>query len=375
MPDTAREIENLVYAYAERIDAGDLAGVAELFRTDASRPRRRRRVRGRERVLKLYESSTRLYDDGTPRTRHVTTNVVVEVDDDAGTATARAYYTVFQQTDELPLQPIIAGRYHDTFHRVDGRWCVRHPRDVRRPHRRPQPPPALRPRLIAATSALESPPPLQDPSRRALEDPMKAAPLLLASALAALIGAGTQVADAGVITGVTAIAVGSNPFFPSSGGAGNVASFDPDAQTAVLEKDFDKLGDVPIIIDRTASQGVDTIHIDERVRNNTGLDWTDFHLVVELIDANEGLVVSFLNVANPTGEWTSGASNPGQLDLFGLVPAGGIFSLSFDLQMNDQVGAFALFGIHEVPTVPEPTTLGLVGIGLAGIAGLRKRDA
>jgi hypothetical protein len=29
---------------------------------------------------------------------------------------------VFQQTDELPLQAIIAGRYHDTFRRVEGRW-------------------------------------------------------------------------------------------------------------------------------------------------------------------------------------------------------------------------------------------------------------
>jgi len=73
-------------------------------------------------VRKLYEGSTRLHDDGTPRTRHVTTNVTIEVDDDAGTAASRAYYTVFQQTDVLPLQPIIAGHYHDTFHRVDGRW-------------------------------------------------------------------------------------------------------------------------------------------------------------------------------------------------------------------------------------------------------------
>jgi hypothetical protein len=30
---------------------------------------------------------------------------------------------VVQATPALPLQPIIAGRYHDTFHRVDGRWC------------------------------------------------------------------------------------------------------------------------------------------------------------------------------------------------------------------------------------------------------------
>jgi hypothetical protein len=45
---------------------------------------------------------------------------MVEVDGD--TATSRCYYTVFQQTDELPLQPIIAGRYHDRFERVDGVW-------------------------------------------------------------------------------------------------------------------------------------------------------------------------------------------------------------------------------------------------------------
>jgi SnoaL-like domain len=74
-------------------------------------------------VRKLYDGSTRLYEDGTPRTRHVTTNVAVELDENAGTALARSYYTVFQQTDGLALQPIIAGHYHDTFHRVEGQWC------------------------------------------------------------------------------------------------------------------------------------------------------------------------------------------------------------------------------------------------------------
>ena len=123
MPDSAREIENLVYAYAERIDAGDLAGVAELFRHGRIEAAPGVVLEGVDAVRKLYESSTRLYDDGTPRTRHVTTNVIVEVDDAAGTAAARASYTVVQQTDALPLQPIIVGRYRDTFHRVDGRWC------------------------------------------------------------------------------------------------------------------------------------------------------------------------------------------------------------------------------------------------------------
>jgi 3-phenylpropionate/cinnamic acid dioxygenase small subunit len=122
MADNDREIENLIYAYAERIDAGDLAGVAELFRHGRIEAQPGVVFEGFEKVRSLYEMSTRLYDDGTPRTKHVTTNVAVEVDDDAGTAVGRAYYTVFQQTDELPLQPIIAGRYRDSFHRVDGRW-------------------------------------------------------------------------------------------------------------------------------------------------------------------------------------------------------------------------------------------------------------
>ena len=38
MSDHAREIENLLYVYAERIDAGDLEGVAELFTHGRIRP-------------------------------------------------------------------------------------------------------------------------------------------------------------------------------------------------------------------------------------------------------------------------------------------------------------------------------------------------
>jgi 3-phenylpropionate/cinnamic acid dioxygenase small subunit len=72
-------------------------------------------------VLDIFERSTRRFDDGTPRTKHVTTNCIVEVDGD--TATCRSYFTVFQQTDVLALQPVIAGRYHDQFLRVhDGQW-------------------------------------------------------------------------------------------------------------------------------------------------------------------------------------------------------------------------------------------------------------
>ena len=126
MADHAREIENLLHTYAERIDAGDLEGVAELFAhgriaASADAPPEQT-FEGRDRVLALYRGSTRIYDDGSPHTKHVTTNSIIEVDDGASTASARSYYTVFQQVDDLPLQPIISGRYHDTFQHIDGRW-------------------------------------------------------------------------------------------------------------------------------------------------------------------------------------------------------------------------------------------------------------
>jgi len=126
MADSAREIENLLYTYAERIDAGDLEGVANLFAHGRiqSGPSSPAQVtfEGREQVLGMYQAATRIYEDGTPRTRHVTTNAIIEVDFGADTGSARSYYTVFQKTDSLPLQAIICGHYHDTFHRIDDCW-------------------------------------------------------------------------------------------------------------------------------------------------------------------------------------------------------------------------------------------------------------
>lgn len=126
MSSSDRAIENLLYTYAERIDSGDLEGVAGLFAHGCIKPGPdagpEAVVRGRDAVLKMYQAATRLYPDGTPRTRHLTTNAIVEVDEGADRASARSYFTVVQQTEVLPLQPIISGRYHDTFHRIQGVW-------------------------------------------------------------------------------------------------------------------------------------------------------------------------------------------------------------------------------------------------------------
>ena len=125
--DSAAEaITKLIYTYAERIDAGDFAGVGELFAHatltfegfgDA--------VTGGDAIEALYARTTRRYEDGTPHTKHVMTNVMVDVDDAGATARSRSYFTVLQAVPgALALQPVIAGRYRHTYEQVDSQWRV-----------------------------------------------------------------------------------------------------------------------------------------------------------------------------------------------------------------------------------------------------------
>jgi 3-phenylpropionate/cinnamic acid dioxygenase small subunit len=115
-------ISALVYRYAELIDAGDLDGVASLFEHATwGAGTRTERLRGTEEVRRGYGGVV-LYEDGTPRTKHVITNLVIDVDGIGTHASARSYFTVLQATEGIPLQPIIAGRYDDQFEKVAGTW-------------------------------------------------------------------------------------------------------------------------------------------------------------------------------------------------------------------------------------------------------------
>src|ERR1700730_1936379 len=125
MKDARAAISELWLSYDERIAAGDFEGLADLFAdavvTAEGSPLE---SRGRDEVLALYVASTRRYDDdGTPKTKHVPTTLIIDGDDAAGTATCRSYFTVLQAVPgSLGLQPIVAGRYRDQFARVDGKW-------------------------------------------------------------------------------------------------------------------------------------------------------------------------------------------------------------------------------------------------------------
>ena len=125
--DSYREIENLIYTYAELVDAGNLEGMARLFsHAEFLGPDGNAAASGAEEFLRIQRQAIKIYEEtGTPRTKHVTTNVIIEVDESADAATARSYFTVFQSAEGISLQPIIAGRYKDSFERIDGSWRFR----------------------------------------------------------------------------------------------------------------------------------------------------------------------------------------------------------------------------------------------------------
>jgi 3-phenylpropionate/cinnamic acid dioxygenase small subunit len=121
--DAALQIQNLVHRYAELIDLGEFDALGTLLgRARVGSGDHPGTLTGADAVTAMFTSTTRRYPDGTPRTKHVTTNLIIEVDDDAGTATCRSYFTVLQAVDALPLQPIVAGRYHDRFEREGTTW-------------------------------------------------------------------------------------------------------------------------------------------------------------------------------------------------------------------------------------------------------------
>jgi ketosteroid isomerase-like protein len=116
------QVRALVIAYAELLDAGDLDGVAQLFAQGSFRSARGGPPRvGIDAVRKMYDAVV-IYDDGTPRTKHVVGNLVVDIDDAASTATASCTFTVIQSVEGAPLQAVLSGRYVDQFARDAGGW-------------------------------------------------------------------------------------------------------------------------------------------------------------------------------------------------------------------------------------------------------------
>lgn len=111
------DVVELLYRYAELIDAGDFDGVGKLLGRGNFMG-----VAGAEAIAGLFASTTRRFPEhgNRTRTRHLVLNPIVDIDGD--TARARSTFCVVQQTDTVALQPIVVGRYADSFARDEQGW-------------------------------------------------------------------------------------------------------------------------------------------------------------------------------------------------------------------------------------------------------------
>jgi SnoaL-like domain len=117
------QIANLIACYAFATDDGDFTALGQLFARATFALNNGGPVRGAAAVTALARQVLQTYEDGTPRTRHVTTNLFIDIDEPGGAARSRSYFTVVQSLPAFPLQPIAAGHYQDRFTRDPaGAW-------------------------------------------------------------------------------------------------------------------------------------------------------------------------------------------------------------------------------------------------------------
>lgn len=115
------QIQKLLFSYPYALDRGDFDAVGSLFRhADVYNGGTLMSSKDPEKVAASFRDWVITYD-GSPRTRHLLANVIIEPEGD-DRATVRSCVIVFQQTDALPLQPVIGGDYLDTVHKIDGEW-------------------------------------------------------------------------------------------------------------------------------------------------------------------------------------------------------------------------------------------------------------
>jgi hypothetical protein len=116
------DILRLLHAYSDTIDRGDFVATGELFA-----PVGVYGIAGRSRAavgpvaVATALGDVRLYD-GVPRTRHIVSNVDIELADDGRSAAVQSYVHVLHQPPGGPIITIAAGTYLDRVHLVDGRW-------------------------------------------------------------------------------------------------------------------------------------------------------------------------------------------------------------------------------------------------------------
>jgi SnoaL-like domain len=115
-------IRNLLGRYCDLMDAGNWAGVGALFAGGRLADEHGTELAaGAEAVAAFYARGTQLHD-GSPRTKHLVLNTVLDDAAPDGSVSARSSYLVLQGLGGGELRPIITGRYVDRFARGAGGW-------------------------------------------------------------------------------------------------------------------------------------------------------------------------------------------------------------------------------------------------------------
>ena len=119
--DAKAEINSLLNQYSLTLDTGQIEQCAELFSHAEFEIEGVATVQGKEGVQALF-SGIILYEDGTPRTKHLISNVDIRIADDGVSASSSSYLTVMQRVGDAPLRPIFSGIYSDKFAWIEGEW-------------------------------------------------------------------------------------------------------------------------------------------------------------------------------------------------------------------------------------------------------------
>jgi hypothetical protein len=121
-----REIEQKLYRMGYALERGDFELVGELLRhaTFGADRLGRRILKGREQIRDQYARTNITYPGHGRATREIYSNVLVEIDLDAGTARSTTAFTVAQQPPDgaSRFELLVAGRYEDEWALLDGEW-------------------------------------------------------------------------------------------------------------------------------------------------------------------------------------------------------------------------------------------------------------
>lgn len=119
-----REIEQQIYRMGYHLEVGDFEAVGALLEdaTLGADKIGRRVFRGAEEITAQYRRTNIVYPEGGRRTKEIYTNVLIEIDLDAGTASSTTSFTVAQQIPNEPFALLVAGRYEDEWRQAGGRW-------------------------------------------------------------------------------------------------------------------------------------------------------------------------------------------------------------------------------------------------------------